>query len=182
MKIRNMIASALLLLGLLGMNSHAAEQLYEIELVLFAQEMPSTEVFDQTESLIKWPREVFEQASFPQLDSERITLHESVAKLADELEYQIVMHVAWIQAVVANRLGDAVQISNSEGTVNGFFRLQRGNLIHMVVDIEYAPEPYAGGVFYRLNEKRRFKLNETHYLDHPKFGILARVSPMKPEQ
>jgi len=88
------------------------------------------------------------------------------------------MHVAWIQSVAAHRLGTAVQISNAEGSINGFFRLQRGNLIQMIADIEYSPDPYVGAVIYRLNEKRRFKLNETHYLDHPKFGILVRVSPL----
>jgi hypothetical protein len=32
---------------------------------------------------------------------------------------------------------------------------------------------------YRLNERRRVKLSETHYFDHPKFGALVRVSPAK---
>ena len=158
--------------------SHATEKLYKIELVIFAQDMPNTEVFDQTESQIRWPRQIRGLASFQQVDSANMRLHGSYAQLARGQNYQPLMHVAWIQSVGAHRLGAAVQISNAEGTINGFFRLQRGNLIQMIADIEYSPDPYVGAVIYRLHEKRRFKLNETHYLDHPKFGILVRVSPL----
>ena len=107
-----------------------------------------------------------------------MNLDGSFAQLARVQNYQALMHVAWVQPVKENSLSTAVQISNAAGTINGFFRIQRGNLVHMIADIEYSPGSYAGSVIYRLNEKRRFKLNETHYLDHPKFGILARISPV----
>jgi hypothetical protein len=29
---------------------------------------------------------------------------------------------------------------------------------------------------YRLTEHRRIKLQEVHYLDHPKFGVLVRIT------
>jgi len=32
---------------------------------------------------------------------------------------------------------------------------------------------------YRLTEARRVKSSETYYFDHPKFGALVRVSPVK---
>ena len=32
---------------------------------------------------------------------------------------------------------------------------------------------------YRMTEKRRLKLNEKHYFDHPKFGVLLRVSRLE---
>ena len=31
---------------------------------------------------------------------------------------------------------------------------------------------------YRLSERRRIKTAETHYFDHPKFGVLLRVTPL----
>ncbi len=176
MKLRNLVA--LLILGLLSVSSHAGEKLYKIELVIFAQDMPNTEVFDQTESRIAWPRNLLNQSAYQQVDSANMRLHGSYDQLARGQNYKALMHLAWMQSVRANRLSSAVQISNAEGTINGFFRLQRGNLIQMIVDIEYSPDTYGDGLIYRLHEKRRFKLNEIHYLDHPKFGILARVSPL----
>ena len=32
---------------------------------------------------------------------------------------------------------------------------------------------------YRLTEKRRLKLNEKHFFDHPKFGLLVQVSRLE---
>ena len=163
----------LLLLTLFCFNVKA-ERFYKIELVIFSQNMPNTEVFDQTKSLIEWPGRVVQRSSYKRVSSKYMSLHGSYAKLAQGHSYHPLMHVAWIQGAKKNRLSTAVKISNAEGTINGFFRIQRGNLVHMIADIEYSP----GSVIYRLNEKRRFKLNETHYLDHPKFGVLARVSPV----
>lgn len=164
----------LLLLSFCYSQAYAAERLYKIELVIFSQHMASTEVFDQTESKIVWPRHVLNRTSYKKVSPEYMNLDGSYAQLARVQNYRALMHVAWIQPAKANSLSTAVKISNADGSINGFFRIQRGNLVHMIADIEYSP----GGVIYRLNEKRRFKLNETHYLDHPKFGILARISPV----
>jgi hypothetical protein len=170
-----------LILSLCCINVYAAERLYKIELVVFSQEMPNTEVFDQTESRIAWPRKVVKTASYETVSPEDMNLHGSYVQLSRARSYQALMHVAWVQPVKENRLSTAVQISNEDGTINGFFRLQRGHLVHMIADIEYSPASYdadADPVIFRLNEKRRFKLNEIHYLDHPKFGIIARISPV----
>ena len=169
---------SLLVLILCCINVYGAERLYKIELVVFSQEMPNTEVFDQTESRIAWPKKVVKRASYKKVSPEYMNLHGSYVQLARAKSYQSLMHVAWVQQVNENSLSTAVQISNADGTINGFFRLQRGHLVHMIADIEYSPGSYADSVIYRLNEKRRFKLNETHYLDHPKFGIIARISPV----
>ena len=169
---------SLLILSLCCINVYAAERLYKIELVVFSQNMPNTEVFDQTESRIAWPKRVVNRASYKKVSPEYMNLDGSFAQLARVQNYQALMHVAWVQPVKENSLSTAVKISNAAGTINGFFRIQRGHLVHMIADIEYSQGP----VIYRLNEKRRFKLNETHYLDHPKFGILARVSPVSLNQ
>lgn len=173
---RKLLTITLLLLGLIGINSQANERLYEVELAIFSQDMTNTEVFDQTESQIAWPTNVTSLSSYQQVGSGSMKLNDSNAALSRQQRYHSLLHIAWIQAVKANRISPAVSISNPEKTLNGFFRLQRGNLIHMIVDIEFSPAH--DSVIYRLNEKRRFKLNETHYLDHPKFGILARITPI----
>lgn len=33
----------------------------------------------------------------------------------------------------------------------------------------------------QMNESRRMRSNEVHYLDHPMFGVIAKVTPYKPE-
>lgn len=168
----------IIILGLFCFNVQAAERQYKIEIVIFSQEYPTTEVFDQIESKIAWPRKVSERSKYQEVDGEGLSLRESYLKLARGNSYQPLMHIAWIQRVNADSYSRAVRISNPEGTIKGFFMLQRGHLVHMIADIEYSPEMYEEPVIYRLNEKRRFKFNEIHYLDHPKFGILAKISPV----
>ena len=165
---------ALLILSLFCINVLAGEQLYKIELVIFSQNMPNTEVFNQTQSQITWPSRVVKRSAYKKVGSQYMKFHGSYAALKRAKNYRPLMHIAWLQSVRSNRMGSAVEISNAEGTINGFFRIQRGSLVHMIADIEYTPDSN----IYRLNEKRRFKLNETHYLDHPKFGIIARISPL----
>ena len=170
-------AVILLMLSLVSSYVYADEKMYKIELVIFSQDMPNTEVFDQTESEIVWPRNIVKRSSYEKVDSEDMGLLESYAKLARNNNYNPLKHVAWIQGVKENRLSIAVQLGRGDPTIKGFFRIQRGHLLHMIADLEYSPYSDMGSVIYRLKEKRRFKLNEIHYLDHPKFGMLARVSP-----
>ncbi len=59
--------------------------------------------------------------------------------------------------------------------MNGFVHIQRGQTLQLIVDLEYTPAQVNSEAFiYRLNENRRIKLNEVHYLDHPKFGVVAK--------
>ena len=108
------------------------------------------------------------------MSAKYLSLKESYSQLTQRKGYKPLLHTAWVQKVNKNSYGRATKIRTPNGLINGFFRLQRGHLIHMVTDMEYSRNQ----TVYRLNEKRRFKLNETHYFDHPKFGILARVSPI----
>ncbi|MEE9339624.1 MAG: CsiV family protein [Methylococcaceae bacterium] len=167
------------ILGFFFINVQAAERSYKIEIIVFKQDDANTEVFEEIESNIEWPRKITNRSEFENVNTTDLSLKESYSKLAgDNNSYQPLLYEAWIQKAKANSYSRAVRISNAEGTIQGFFMLQRGHLIHMIADIEYSPEMYEEPIIYRLNEKRRFKLNETHYLDHPKFGVVVKVSPV----
>lgn len=160
------------MLSLFSFNASAKS--YKIELLVFSQNLRNSESFNQTRSHVNWPKRLGDLSDYNMLSSNHLNLKGSAAALSGSRNYQTLMHVAWVQNVRRNSLSKAVKISNGSGSINGYFRLQRGNLVHLIVDLEYSPQ----SVFYRLKEKRRFKLNETHYLDHPKFGVLVRVSPI----
>jgi hypothetical protein len=170
-----------LIITFLSINISAKEQSYRIELLIFSQEMPNSEVFDQIESKIIWPKRLADLSKYPEVSSNNKALLSSYRKLAGSGgQYQPLFYEAWIQKVKSNKFSKPMQITNDESTIDGYFQMQRGHYVHMNVDIEFSPENYEEEtIIYRLNEKRRFKLNETHYLDHPKFGILARISPIK---
>ena len=181
----------LALLLLLGSHS-AAARWYYIELIVFEQSAPNSEIFEQIVSEIKWPRKLTEltntrhsKAALAQLPlanarlrSQDFVLHGSNRKLLNSPNYTPVLHVAWLQSVKENKKGGPIHIIKNPGVsgynpIDGYVRLERGDLLHLKVDLEYKKGPN----YYRLNERRRIRLNEIHYLDHPKFGVIVTVKP-----
>lgn len=113
--------------------------------------------------------------------------------------YRVVFHRAWIQPVpdrdqlrpmliqAGDRVGDQWQI---EGTLG----VTRGRYLHMDVRLWFAvaaaaapagsmaapiPDDVDGAPYMELREQRRMRSGELHYLDHPKFGVLARIDPVQ---
>jgi len=88
--------------------------------------------------------------------------------------------------------------------LNGNFKLYLGNYLHLVVDLaidaateieeelivddndfiygdvrpryEFESDPVVGPVRYRIQENRIVKNGEIRYFDHPKFGVIAKVT------
>jgi hypothetical protein len=154
----------------------ADDPVFKIELVIFAQNSHSTEVFRQTQSAIDWPSRMVSNEAYPKVDPAYLRLGGIAERLDKHGAYRLLQHLAWLQTIPSNSLSVPVRIQNPEGTLNGYFRIQRGHLVHLLTDIEYTP--LNAGAIYRLSEKRRFKFNEIHYLDHPKFGVITRVTPI----
>ena len=77
--------------------------------------------------------------------------------------------------------------------LSGSISFYAGQLLHLLLDLEYQPPQIITSneqsaspaipiepVRYQLVENRRVKFKELHYFDHPKFGVLATVYPVKP--
>jgi len=184
----------------------AEDRWYQIEVIIFQQDGKSTEIFDQTESTINWPKnrvELPEQAinlamvnSAPpvnsRLQASDYLLQDIYYQLRRNQNYQPFYHEAWLQKVAENQLSDAVHIVEGPALhprLDGFIRLQRGHYLHVLADIEYTPVNETIAVatdtqakeplIYHLKEKRRVKFNEVHYLDHPKFGVIVTVKALE---
>lgn len=149
---------------------------YQVELIIFSQAMPNTEVFDQTASEISWPPDLTELSAYKK--PETTTLDDSYAAIAKDSAYKPIMHVAWIQPLTAGVPSAPVHIQDSDGKLNGYVQVQQGQGLQLLVDLERTANSGEGMVIYRLNEKRAIKLNDVYYLDHPKFGVIVKVSPL----
>ena len=185
-----------LILILLTSNSLYAAQWYQIELIVFAQDSSNTEVFDQTQSSIQWPRRLIELSQTRYVKAQLLQTPVNYAKLqsADHLlnaeynqlrarrRYRPLLHEAWVQSVAPNSKSRPVRIFQKGGVpgnfpVNGYVSLERGHYLHLSVNLEYD----AGGQVYTLDQRRRLRLNELNYLDHPKFGVIATVNRHPPK-
>ena len=167
------------ILGLFSGDLFAEGNAYQIELIVFLQAMPNTEVFDQTESSINWPTTLTELSAYKKADN--MTLNDSFSALSKDSAYRPILHVAWIQPAGEGNLSAPVHIQSADGKLNGYLQIQREQSLHMVVDLEYASnqsDNSGNTIIYRLNEKRPIKPNEVYYLDHPKFGVIAKISAL----
>lgn len=160
------------LLVLLSSSARAEGGMYQIELLVFAQTLPNTEVFEQTVSEIKWPSDLTELAIYTKPDE--LMLANSYAALSKDSQYRPIAHIAWLQPVVDGGLNAPVHIQDAEGRLNGYVQMKQGQGLQMIVDLELAADSADGTrAVYRLNEKRPVKLDEVYYLDHPKFGLVV---------
>ena len=116
----------------------------------------------------------------------------------------MVFHRAWIQPVPDRDQLRPVLIQireRSDGLprIEGILGVTRGRYLHLDARLWYAVSGYAVNAsrtalapadpgaaeepgYMELREQRRMRSGELHYLDHPKFGILARVDPIQPPE
>ncbi|MEQ8861092.1 MAG: CsiV family protein [Pseudomonadales bacterium] len=151
-----------------------------------------------------------EEASYRWLAPETFTLNSEANRLERRGGYRVLLHGRWLQPVPARdapepllfrvgpRFGDAHAL---EGT----FDVTVGRYLHFHARIYYT-EPLLGrtpidrpqsedpaavpparlafdpaGVM-QLSESRRLRSDELHYLDHPKLGVLVRMTPAQPPE
>lgn len=136
------------------------------------------------------------------LPADTMTLGAEFRRLQREPGYQLLFHGRWLQPVPSRDAPEPVFIQAGmdlkkrfqlEGTVG----VTLGRYLHFRADLTYTepglglrpiylpsradgtalqvPIPPANAAFMVLSESRRMRSDETHYLDHPKLGVIVRV-------
>jgi len=108
--------------------------------------------------------------------------------------YSVLYHSAWRQPAYDSRnaIGKRVDASVRSGgkQLSGQIKLVRERYLHLDVDLLLASatamtessymEADSGAPVYELSEKRRIKKSgKVHYFDHPRFGMIAIVTPYR---
>jgi hypothetical protein len=99
--------------------------------------------------------------------------------------YRVLLHKRWTQPAESKSTGPAVQLLTAENDLTGTLKFYLARFLHVELNMLYQPqvgaigatENSAAAAGYLINEQRRVKSNELNYFDHPKFGVLVRVSP-----
>ena len=60
--------------------------------------------------------------------------------------------------------------------LSGQIALSRGRYLHLTLELTYE-SPEEPGQRMVLKQTRRMRSNERHYIDHPKFGVIAVITP-----
>lgn len=167
------------------------ESRYDIEVLVFENRLPDL-VGD--ELLGKDPATLRQKAIDNAVPAEAVTgesyLQPQVAQLLErDGHYRVLAHAHWQQTLEPNPKSPvkAVRVAGSGGStpaeLEGAVRFYMSRFLHLDVNMQFritepgAPAP----VTYAINEQRRLKSQETHYFDHPRFGVLVRVMPLDAE-
>jgi len=163
--------------------------IYEIEVVVFENRIPDLEGDEH------WMRAPDKSASTDMNDAvsvgEKPSMNSSLKATAAALEssgrHHVLAHLRWQQSAEAKSVSKPVKVVSADGALEGALRFYSSRFLLLDVNLMLR-EAVSGGLsagagqvapVYRLTEARRVKSSETYYFDHPKFGALVRISPVK---
>jgi hypothetical protein len=124
-------------------------------------------------------------SSFPALAPGRFKLTGIYDTLRRSRNYQPLAHFGWTQPGYPRTDAKFLTINSmvpAGSGIVGQVALSRGRYLHLTVDLVYDAPSAAGEPAQRfvLRQSRRMRSNERHYLDSPRFGVIAIVTPSVP--
>lgn len=117
--------------------------------------------------------------NFPPLPAARMKLSAIEEALRRSRGYRPLAHFGWTQPGFARNAAPSISLDSlvpASSGVTGQVALSRGRYLHLSLDLTFTP-PDGSGERYVLRQSRRMRSNERHYIDHPKFGVIAVVTP-----
>ena len=146
------------------------------------------------------------------MTEDELTLGKAINQFELLDAYETILHFGWTQPAFPEEETPAIELhllaEPPEG-LNGTLTLYLSRYLHLVVDLaldapsefekevidddtffsfgdarrQYGDEPEAMPVRFRIQDNRIFKNGDLRYFDHPRFGVLARVSRVEePEE
>lgn len=169
MNFKKLIFVLLLIPGL----GHAAS--YRVDLIVFTDKYGAAEASARPPNLsgaLDRNDPTLATAGIRMLPGDSFGLNSALAKLKSSGRYQPLLTMAWTQSNPRSERGPSIRLTSADvPTLDGSVALLLGNYLHVDVDLAYNGQ--------LLRERRRIKLDELHYLDSPKLGVLARVTKLK---
>jgi hypothetical protein len=171
----------------------AAPKLYDVEMIIFSNnnDAGQGETWQRPDADAGRAQGYFPGKRFTKLSSSSYRLNPVRYSLKRGGDYTVLYHRAWRQLAYSPSQAVDYPVRSSSGDsrqrVEGSVRLVRERYLHLGLDLlllDAAAQP--AGLYpdapgntpvWRLREKRRIRSTELHYFDHPRFGVLALVTP-----
>lgn len=105
----------------------------------------------------------------------------AVDALRRRRDYTLFHYSAWIQDTLSKNQAPIVPVVSATENLQGHVQVHGGHLLFVDLTLSHIKIPSLNAVDrtpvrFLIDEKRRVKLNETHYFDHPRFGAIVQVS------
>lgn len=169
-------------------------QSYDVELLIFrnltAKESPENWGIEENsaaqgpavpddEAAVEAPAPNAPTATFPSLPASKMKLTAMEETMRRSRAYQPLAHIGWTQPGFARNAAKYLSVSSlvpGSSGLQGQIALSRGRYLHLTLDLVYeaqgeSPQRYV------LRQTRRMRSNERHYIDSPKFGVIAVITP-----
>ncbi len=177
----------------------AAQNLYDVEVIIFTTQGTGDdgELMGKPAPDAALPTGVFPEDQFTELSPDYYTLDPIRNTLSATPGYSVLFHRAWRQLGYDRAAAVDYPVhslaANGRDSIEGTVTLIRERYLHLDMDLLLMTAAGSGAVLYsdepgsvpafRLSENRRVRSEELHYFDHPRFGVIARVTPYEaPEQ
>lgn len=119
-------------------------------------------------------------ASFPSLPAAKMKLTAIEDTIRRSRAYQPVAHVGWTQPGYARNAARYLSVNSlvpASSGLQGQIAVTRGRYLHLTLDLVMDGAATGEGSRYVLRQTRRMRSNERHYIDSPKFGVIAVITP-----
>ena len=179
--------------------------------VLESPEPPAEFVFEDVPPEPEPPAERVSGPEFVLHIEDEFSLMDVASRLELLDVYEPLMHFAWTQVTLPEEDTVPIELralAAPPERLTGTFRLYLSRYLHLVVDLTldeatangepvaidesafaYADDRFGFGggtetspVQYRIQEDRIFKNGDLRYFDHPKFGVLAKITRVEEEE
>jgi Peptidoglycan-binding protein, CsiV len=176
--------------ALLAMPTYSAAQsavapTYDVELVVFRhlgaggspEQWSMNAPVDETSAEQEAPAASGADAPFPKLPADRMKLNAIYDTLKRSRAYQPLAHIGWTQPATDRATARYVSLDalGLDSGVNGRAALARGRYLHLTLDLSL--QVPGDDARYVLKQTRRMRSTEMHYIDHPRFGVVALITP-----
>jgi hypothetical protein len=175
--------------------AQAGLQSYDVELLIFrnlsgketpeswgvevTSNAPATAAPDEESGAVEAPAPTAPTASFPSLPASKMKLTAIEETMRRSRAYQPLAHIGWTQPGYARNAAKYLSVSSlvpAASGLQGQIALSRGRYLHLTLDLVYdaqgeTPQRYV------LRQTRRMRSTERHYIDSPKFGVIAVITP-----
>lgn len=161
----------------------SAEKQYLVEVALFEyrNQDAGNEIWKQVPLVLENDPNSLDP---PEVDYvEKGPLKKAVETLERAKAYRLLLYSAWLQPALSKYQAPVISLKTTvSAPYSGSVRLYGGQLLFIDLTVQYLGDQHTlpwnsiGRQHYVISEKRRLKLNETHYFDHPYFGALIRVT------
>ncbi len=152
---------------------------YDVEVVVFENRLPQLEGSELwTRDNVHTPiADLADAITAAEAPAGKSNLSVAATALERDGSYRVLVYQHWRQTADEKSATKPVRLRNTDGQLDGTLRFYLSRFLHVDLDLALQEKGAATGeLSYRLIENRRIKTQELNYFDHPKFGVLLRVT------